>query len=216
MQSVASSCDQEYRTADTVTTSDSSSPHDSAAGSIPALEEAKSKRSVSFNRSVLAFRHLHIDDFLSDAEIENAWYTQEYLAKIKTNTANAIKKIMAAGGNKPPPFPRGLEYRTLDGVQRRRKNRTDAWDAVLIEQDRQLDEGIEDTDLLAHAYIAFASHCSTEARTMGIHDERRMHSPQSAASSKMVDKQHLVEESFGRIKPSRGTTMVLTPCSRAA
>jgi hypothetical protein len=214
MQSVSSSCDQEYQPADTVTTSDSSSPQHSA-GSIPALEEAVSKRSVSFDGSVLAFQHLHIDDF-SDAEIENAWYTQEYLAKIKAKTAKTIKKMMAVGGNKKSPCPRGLEYRTPAGAQRRRKNRFEAWDAVLAEQDRQSDEGIEDADLLAHTYILFASHCSTQARVMGIQDERRMYRPQRAPSYKMLDKQHLVEEYFGRIQSSRGTTMVLTPSHRAA
>jgi hypothetical protein len=60
-------------------------------------------------------------------------------------------------------------------------------------------------------YSAFTSHwCSTEAREMGIQDERMTFRPQSAPSSKMLDKLY-VKEHFGRIQPSPPSG-VRSPC----
>lgn len=66
--------------------------------------------------------------------------------------------------------PRGLEYRTPLGSQKRQANKWTAIEAVLEEQQRQQVEGIDDYEYLSQVYKQAALHCQQEALERGLTD----------------------------------------------
>jgi hypothetical protein len=66
--------------------------------------------------------------------------------------------------------PRGLEYRTPLGSQKRQANKWTAIEAVLEEQQRQQVEGISDDEYLSQVYKQAALHCQQEALERGLAD----------------------------------------------
>jgi hypothetical protein len=66
--------------------------------------------------------------------------------------------------------PRGLEYRTPLGSQKRQANKWTAIEAVLDEQQRQQVEGIDDDEYLSHVYKHAVPHCQQEALERGLAD----------------------------------------------
>jgi hypothetical protein len=65
---------------------------------------------------------------------------------------------------------RGLEARTPRGARRRVTNRRRATHAVIDEQSRQGQEGIEDVYMLGEIYKGFTSHCMRQACDVGSRD----------------------------------------------
>jgi hypothetical protein len=65
---------------------------------------------------------------------------------------------------------RGLETRTPRGARRRVMNRRRATHAVIDEQSRQEQEGVEDVDMLGEIYKGFTSHCIRQACDVGSRD----------------------------------------------
>lgn len=66
--------------------------------------------------------------------------------------------------------PRGLEYRTPMGSQKRQANKWAAIEAVLDEQLRQQVEGISDDEHLSQVYKQATPHCQQEALERGLAD----------------------------------------------
>lgn len=66
--------------------------------------------------------------------------------------------------------PRGLEYRTPTGSQKRQANKWAAIEAVLDEQHRQKIEGISDDEHLSQVYKQATPHCQQEAVERGLAD----------------------------------------------
>jgi hypothetical protein len=67
---------------------------------------------------------------------------------------------------------RGLEARTPRGARRRVTNRRRATHAVIDEQSRQEQEGVEDVDMLGEIYKGFTSHCIRQSCDVGSRDAR--------------------------------------------
>jgi hypothetical protein len=65
---------------------------------------------------------------------------------------------------------RGLEGRTRLGSRRKLNIKRRARDAVLNEQQRQRDEGIQDPEMISEVYKGFTRPCHTQAHRLGIRD----------------------------------------------
>jgi hypothetical protein len=101
------------------------------------------------------------------------WYNRNDFAEIKQTLIPVIRKMM-----KEEPLDeemgetsRGLEYRTREGATRRQRNKRQATHAVLEEQERQLNEGVYEVELLSAVYCRMSAHCKAEAYNLGVRDE---------------------------------------------
>lgn len=65
---------------------------------------------------------------------------------------------------------RGLEYRTPQGSQKRQANKWNAVEAVLDEQHRQCEEGVNDDESLSRVYKTVGDRCQMEALERGLAD----------------------------------------------
>lgn len=147
-------------------------------------QQSRKDRCVTFTRTVKVYSHIHIND-MPHRIVSRAWYNQEELSHIKEEVyeiANAISLVEESSKSKNRGAaitnssyslhcPRGLEYRTIEGAQRRRRNRKRAWDAVLDEQERQWEKhGAVDSEALATAYRVISEKSATEAHQNALSD----------------------------------------------
>jgi hypothetical protein len=137
---------------------------------------------VSFNKFVVVHPHLHLND-LSENEVEMAWYNARDIAVILKDCEQTIKAMVSCSrGDKDIEYcPRGLEYGTASGAQLRQTNRFNSWDAVLDEQDRQYQEGADNTERLGQVYSICAIGSVQAAHLMALCDERCICVPQETA-----------------------------------
>uniref|UniRef100_A0A7S1D718 Uncharacterized protein n=1 Tax=Cyclophora tenuis TaxID=216820 RepID=A0A7S1D718_CYCTE len=130
------------------------------------------KKSVHFNEVVHVHFTLHVDD-LNDDEYFRTWYQKRDFQMMRAEFAKTVVRI-ANGvhmGDSEEHCARGLEYRTKVGAQRRKLNKLHGLCAVLKEQDRQIDLGIDDDEALRVAYMRESHQCKQEALALGISDE---------------------------------------------
>jgi hypothetical protein len=126
---------------------------------------AKINNTVSFNRDVLVYDHIYLNDF-SDEEFDSAWHTAEELATIRAEIVETVRLMLS--GSSPPDddsvyCSRGLEYRTPTGSHLRRAHKCAVWDAVADEQSRQWSQGIVDDESIAGVYHACVELCCDSA-----------------------------------------------------
>lgn len=131
------------------------------------------RRGITFNEVVNVHFTLHVDD-LNDDEYFNTWYQKHDFQMMRVAFAETVTKISkgAYTGDSDRHCARGLEYRTRAGAQKRKLNKLNALCAVLKEQDRQVDLGIEDDEELRRVYMEKSSQCKEEAWALGVADER--------------------------------------------
>lgn len=113
----------------------------------------------------------HIND-MSDEEVLDIWYEKHDYDTIKANIAPIVQTLMK-GDNVEETNEmtiRGLEYRTRTGAIKRQKNKAEAVNAVLDEQDRQFDEDIDDPMLISRAYLEISDICLREAQQLALGD----------------------------------------------
>jgi hypothetical protein len=65
---------------------------------------------------------------------------------------------------------RGLEYRTRKGAVRRQHNKVEAITAVMDEQDRQIEEGFMNDELISQVYMEVSARCQEEAHQLALKD----------------------------------------------
>ena len=67
---------------------------------------------------------------------------------------------------------RGLEYRTCEGANRRRRNKARARTAVLEEQDSQWNQGVNEPEIIARIYSLASYHCQMAANEIALEDQK--------------------------------------------
>jgi cell division protein FtsB len=114
---------------------------------------------------------LSLDDY-TDAEIKACWYDEEDNTVITMECLKIIKKLAqgkAINGRKY--CVRGLERMAPKANEKRELNKTNAYIAVLQEQNNQLREGRSDPKEIARQYrYAAAKLCQHEAGKAGERD----------------------------------------------
>lgn len=135
---------------------------------------------VSFNKGVRVYHHIHLNDF-SDDEVMNTWFMDEDTARINAECALTVNLLsvlsspssrttLVGGDNQSPLCFRGLEYRTQDGANNRRENKSLGWDTVLHKQECQYRIGEHDDESIARAYREATGHCAVAASLIGLAD----------------------------------------------
>ena len=130
------------------------------------------KRSVSFNSTVRVKKILHINNY-TQSEIANTWYSREEEQVIR-ETAAMVAEMMASGKSidETKISRRGLEGRTVEGLERRLQQRIAVWDAVLDQQADNIGAGIVDDELIAMASRALTFKSQIAANIVGSLDEQ--------------------------------------------
>jgi hypothetical protein len=109
----------------------------------------------------------------SDCERRACWFNQEETNKILKSNLKLVHKMDEDFTSIERRYcVRGLERHTRIGNTVRQKNRSDAKFAVLIEQERQNQNGIVDEVSIALAYTACTSSSQLWACTVGLQDHR--------------------------------------------
>jgi hypothetical protein len=97
----------------------------------------RKRKTVSFLNIVTIKAHDHFKD-MTPEEIDAAWYKRRYYHKMKENCIPALSLIMRGvyPGDCDELCRRGLEYRTVEGSTRRKRNKLIALRAVMIAQQK--------------------------------------------------------------------------------
>jgi hypothetical protein len=143
-----------------------------------------STRSVSFDpRIEVVFETLALKDY-SAAEISASWFDDDEYDAIVRTCEHVIDKL-----NKGTPFdeknccPRGLERMTKEGLKAVDQIRFAAFDAVLDEQQKQWEEGVDDQETIAALYQAVSFRAQQKANTLGGRDSHAVKSFLSSAEN---------------------------------
>jgi isoleucyl-tRNA synthetase len=111
----------------------------------------------------------HMDDLPG----EDIWYSRDEYDEIKNRNSNIVRLIKSGDFEENDQFScRGLEHKLKEVFRQRRANKFNALNAVLEEQDRQINRGINDDDLISKAYLTVAAKCQESANTIGFRDYR--------------------------------------------
>lgn len=134
------------------------------------LTKETTKKSVTFYETVEVRDSLHLADMTSK-EINKAWYCRGDYTAFKRCMAEDVR-AMTCGKPLGPEFSRrGLEYRTREGSNRRKANKTNSINAVLDEQDLQMAVSCICPKTLRLVYLEHSAHCATNASLLGKTDE---------------------------------------------
>jgi hypothetical protein len=101
-------------------------------------------------------------DEYTDEEIQACWYDEDELADIKSENHQSVRRI-ARGTAKAEDCLRGLEALLHAGYLTSRKLKDTSVSAVLGEQYRQHQMGMDAPDLIREAYEYLATHASKRA-----------------------------------------------------
>ena len=134
------------------------------------------KQSVKFEKRVMNRGALHIDDY-TEKEIQATWYSfDEILGFKKACIQTAMLLVQQLSGRniiESSSFcSRGIESMLNKYVIRQR--RVDAWNAILGEQQHQIDEEDNEARIMANHCSAITAIALKEARLRGIHDEKQV------------------------------------------
>jgi hypothetical protein len=142
--------------------------------------------------------------------ISRTWYSPQDLLRIKQEVLFELASMPK--NDSSSACHRGLEYRTLAGAERRRRNKEQAWDAVLNEQDRQWNESIVDEESIARVCRACSYRSTLEAQELAIQDATEvLHDAWSMPTTKIL---RLHPAETGKKSPIR--TSQLGSCCRTA
>jgi hypothetical protein len=132
-------------------------------------DEPKMHRAVSFSRTNKTYKVLAIDDY-SDKEIASTWYNGEENHLIVHKCQKIIRR-MKNNVDIGKYCVRGLERMSGARKESLNRNRCNAYDAVLYEQEAQFKTRRDDQELIAKLYHAVCAQCQVEATEMGLSDE---------------------------------------------
>lgn len=154
------------------------------------------KKSVSFNEVVHVHFTLHVDD-LNDEEYFGTWYQKRDFQMMRAEFAKTVVRISNGVhvADSEDHCARGLEYRTKVGAQKRKLNKLHGLCAVLKEQDRQIDLGINDQTALREVYMKESHKCKQEALSLGISDENEAIAIRIEEEARIMREQAQEEES---------------------
>jgi hypothetical protein len=131
-----------------------------------------SEKRVQFHERLQVVNVMHRKD-MTQKEISNVWYSKREIMKIKLQLEYDINFI-SNGGKLDNFTSRGIESRLSARKVRRPLNKLNAIMAVLDEQDRQILQGENDSNIIRHSYLRFSRHSQTEANRIAKADEREV------------------------------------------
>jgi hypothetical protein len=147
------------------------------------------QRSVSFVETAISqIYHIPPLDDYTPAEIATSWYNDEEIKEMERKCHKIIKKMKK--GEAERQCTRGLERTTGARKQQVKRNRKQAYDAVLDEQDAQRSQGRSDPNTISEVYFFEVSYlCQLEATKLGQLDAMvvRSYLSQSEAETFMRD-----------------------------
>ncbi|KAL3928166.1 MAG: hypothetical protein SGBAC_012762 [Bacillariaceae sp.] len=108
------------------------------------------KSRVRFNEQVLQRSTLSLDDY-SNTEIKRCFLSEEELVKTMDRIAKVAQRMESGKQPRLGSSYRGLENATVDGGTEFYYNVEDVVESVLLEQERQYNEGFYTEDLIAGA-----------------------------------------------------------------
>lgn len=127
------------------------------------------RRRVSFDPMVKVRDVLSIDDYTLE-EQDATWLDFDELDKIKEQVLNEAMLLDVGVQSKVIPT-RGLECRTKKGLEAKRRNRGNAYDAVFCEIDSQEDKRLISEQMIADAYSFYSIPCAKIAQAVAKMDE---------------------------------------------
>lgn len=130
------------------------------------------KKQVTFSSSVAGIQIMNIHEY-SASEVSAAWYNDEEMEGI-TERCFKLLSIMESDPSRNGKVycTRGLEGHTKLGSISKKKNRSTAIAAVLVEQSKQWKANKVDVRAIADAYKSTASSCQLWAQVVGKRDQR--------------------------------------------
>lgn len=144
-------------------------------GNSEAEKPRKSKRRVTFDTKANQVFTVQCRRDFSKKECANIWYQEDEFQRT-IMALIPIVNLMAAGVVIPETdnqTTRGLEFRTRNGSAIRKQNKVASIDAVLDEQDRQLEKGRKRLSFtqVSAVYKKYTAPCVKEAYERGLRDE---------------------------------------------
>lgn len=128
--------------------------------------------SVSFATDLQSTEVEHMDDLPGD----DIWYSREEYDSIKARNSYIVRLIKAGEFEENEDLScRGLEHKLKEVFRQRRANKFNALNAVLEEQDRQINRGVVDAHLISAAYQTVSVRCQESANTIAFRDYRFSH-----------------------------------------
>ena len=142
-----------------------------------AKEHSQNSKSRRRRRNVdfAADNVTHEVEHMEDLPGELIWYSQEEYAVIKGRNSEIVKLIKSGEFEENDDYScRGLEHKLKEIFRQRRANKFNALNAVLEEQDRQINRGgaISDDTLISAAYQTVTVRCAESAHTIACRDYR--------------------------------------------
>ena len=154
------------------------------------LKSIPKRKRVRFVSTANFVETLHINNYTTE-EFRNTWYSREEYSRINKELKESLA-LQESGlcseetiGKDNCCCFRGLETKTEIGFLRRKRNKRNGMQAVLVEQENQQKDHMYDTKAIAMAYHFMTKHCVTLAREMGIADE--LEAAEIYLESKMKD-----------------------------
>lgn len=129
------------------------------------------RRNVDFSTDIVTHEVEHMEDLPGDL----IWYSKEEYDMIKGRNSQIVKLIKSGEFEENDDYScRGLEHKLKEIFRQRRANKFNALNAVLEEQDRQINRGgaITDDTLICAAYQTVTMRCAASAHTIACRDYR--------------------------------------------
>jgi hypothetical protein len=132
------------------------------------------KKAVTFKETVYVRSTISRKD-LTQEELSKIWYHPKEFEEIRCKVAMLARKVQRDGAqlSKDKRYcTRGLESILTGRAERKLHARSDVWNAVIFEQDRQFLSNFLDVGLLAFASQKFSSESRLLALAVGRMDEK--------------------------------------------
>ena len=135
-------------------------------------EATEVEKCLSFDGNVRVCYTIARSDF-SLEEKTATWYATEEYTRISEQCSRQIYKMDEGKVLKDRKYcSRGLEQHTRRGRAIKIQNRSSSIQAVLMEQEKQSDEGTYDDVVISRVYRGVTSSCQLWANVVGVRDQR--------------------------------------------
>lgn len=129
------------------------------------------RRRIIFSSSVTVIPTISLYDY-TPREISAAWFNDEDMNGITNRCFKLLAKMESGLPSSGKKYCiRGLEGHTMLGSISKRKNRSAATDAVLVEQSKQCNEDRVDEHAISDAYRRTTASCQLWAQVVGKRDQ---------------------------------------------
>mmetsp|Transcript_12211 Transcript_12211/g.35422 ORF Transcript_12211/g.35422 Transcript_12211/m.35422 type:complete len:249 (+) Transcript_12211:241-987(+) len=130
------------------------------------------KKTVTFHECVRVKKTIHINNYTDD-EIDACWFSRQDMANIRQDIVAALQSSSSSSLSPSGPDAaemRGLECRTEQGSQQRRRDRHESLSSVLDEQELQRHERQFDDEMIAAVYSDTTQQAQLRASVAGMLD----------------------------------------------